>query len=228
MRIHYKEKIKLKHYTVVLFDLDGTIIDPKIGLINSVKFALDRMKIEYNQTDTFERFIGPPLDYSFQKFFSLSESQAQKAVDFYRIYYKKSGIEENHLYPGIKELFEDLVKQNILLYVATSKPTTFAIDILNHYNIANCFEEIVGANLDLTRTAKKEIIEYILTKYPNIDPNNCIMIGDRNYDIIGAHSSQMDSIGVLYGYGSREEMNKIKPTYIAETINDLRKILLLK
>ena len=184
------------------------------------------MKIEYGQSDTFEKFIGPPLDQSFQHFYSLSESQAREAVESYRIYYKKSGIEENHLYQGIKELFEDLVRQNILLYVATSKPTPFAIDILKHYNITNYFEEIVGSNLDLTRTAKKEIIEYILTKYTNIDPNSCVMIGDRKYDIIGAQNNQIDSIGVLYGYGSYEEMKEIKPTYIAESVDELRKILL--
>ena len=216
----------MKHYTVILFDLDGTIIDPKIGIINSVKFALNNMKIEYNQTDSFEKFIGPPLDQSFQNFYSLSKSQAREAVESYRIYYRKKGIEENHLYQGIKELFEDLVKQNILLYVATSKPTLFAIDILKHYNITNFFEEIVGSNLDLTRSAKKEIIEYILTKNHNIDPNNCVMIGDRNYDIIGAQNNQIDSIGVLYGYGSYEEMKEVKPTYIAKSIDELRKILL--
>lgn len=216
----------MKHYTVALFDLDGTIIDPKIGIINSVKFALNNMKIEYSQTDTFEKFIGPPLDQSFQNFYSLSESQAKEAVESYRIYYKKKGIEQNHLYQGIKELFEDLVKQNILLYVATSKPTPFAIAILKHYNITNFFEEIIGSNLDLTRSAKKEIIEYILTENSNIDLNNCIMIGDRNYDIIGAQENKIDSIGVLYGYGSYEEMKEVKPTYIAETIAELRKILL--
>lgn len=184
------------------------------------------MKIEYSQSDTFEKFIGPSLDQSFQNFYSLSESQAKKAVESYRIYYKKKGIEQNHLYQGIKELFEDLVKQNILLYVATSKPTPFAIDILKNYNITNFFEEIVGSNLDLTRSAKKEIIEYILTKYPNIDPNSCVMIGDRKYDIIGAQDNQIDSIGVLYGYGSFKEFKEANPTYFAETIADLRKILL--
>jgi len=216
----------LKHYTVALFDLDGTIIDSKIGIINSVKFALTKMKIEYSQTDTFEKLIGPPLDQSFQNFYSLSESQAKEAVESYRIYYKKKGIEQNHLYHGIKELFEDLIKQNIILYVATSKPTPFAIDILKKYNISNYFEEIVGSNLDLTRSTKKEIIEYILTKNSNIDINNCVMIGDRNYDIIGAQNNQIDSIGVLYGYGSYEEMKEVKPTYITKTIDELRKILL--
>ena len=216
----------MKQYTVILFDLDGTIIDPKIGVINSVKYALDCMKIEYNQTDSFEKFIGPPLEQSFQNYYSLSESQAREAIEFYRINYKKSGIEEHHLYIGIKELIQDIVNQNILLFVATSKPTSFAIEILKHYNIADHFKEIVGSNLDLTRTAKKEIIEYILTKYPNIDPNSCIMIGDRKYDIIGAQKNQIDSIGVLYGYGSFEEFKEVNPTYIAETIADLRKILL--
>lgn len=209
-----------------MFDLDGTIIDPLIGIVNSVKYALDCMKIEYSKTETFEKFIGPPLDQSFQNFYSLSESEAREAVEFYRVYYKKSGIEENHPYQGIKELIHDLGEQNILLFIATSKPTPFAIDILKHYKLDKYFEEIVGANLDLTRTAKKEIIGYILTKYPNINPNNCVMIGDRSFDIIGAQVNQLDSIGVLYGYGSIEEFREANPTYIAETIPDLRKILL--
>jgi phosphoglycolate phosphatase len=216
----------MKHYTVALFDLDGTIIDPIIGIVNSVKYALDCMKIDYNPTDSFEKFIGPPLDQSFQNFYSLSESGAREAVEFYRVYYKKSGMKENHLYTGIKDLIQDMAKQNILLFVATSKPTLFAIDILKYYQLADYFKEIVGANMDLTRTAKNEIIGYILSKNLNIDPNNCVMIGDRSYDIIGAQENQLDSIGVLYGYGSNEEMKEVKPTYMAETVDDLRKILL--
>ena len=100
----------MKHYTVALFDLDGTIIDPIIGIVNSVKYALDCMKIAYDPTESFEKFIGPPLDQSFQNFYSLSESEAREAVELYRVYYKKSGMQENHLYTGINELIQDMSK----------------------------------------------------------------------------------------------------------------------
>ncbi len=216
----------MKKYSTVLFDLDGTIIDPIIGIVNSVKYALDTMEIEYDPTETFEKFIGPPLDESFRNYYSLSDSQAKKAVDHYRINYKKRGMGENHLYPGIAALIKDLFSRNILLFLATSKPTPFAIEILHHYKLDLYFQEIVGSNLDLTRTAKKEIIGYILQKFPDIDPRRCIMIGDRYYDIIGAQQNHIDSIGVSYGYGSFTELQKAHSTHIADSVEALRKILL--
>jgi phosphoglycolate phosphatase len=216
----------MKKYSTILFDLDGTIIDPIVGIVNSVKFALDTMKIEYDPSESFKKFIGPPLDESFRNFYSLSDSQAKNAVDHYRINYKKQGMGQNHLYPGIAALIKDLYSRNILLFLATSKPTPFAIEILQHYKLNHYFQEIIGSNLDLTRTAKNEIIGYILQKFPDIDPRRCVMIGDRNYDIVGAQQNHIDSIGVNYGYGSFTELQDANSTYIADSVEALRKILL--
>ena len=216
----------MKKYTTILFDLDGTLIDPKIGIVNSVKFALEAMGISYDPAESFEKFIGPPLDESFRQFYSLSTSQAKMAVEQYRIHYKKRGMGENHLYPGIADLIKELHQQDVLLFVATSKPTPFATDILHHYQLDHYFQEIVGSNLDLTRTAKKEIIGYILQKFPAIDPRRCVMIGDRDYDIIGAKQNHVGSIGVSYGYGSVLELREANSTYIADSVGALRNILL--
>lgn len=216
----------MKEYSVILFDLDGTIINPKLGIVNSVQYAANQLQIEVTEPTLLENFIGPPLLHSFRKYFSLTESEARTAIDHFRIYFRQTGIRENHLYPGIKKLLEDLAQQNRTLYVATSKPTPFACDILEHYNLSHLFEEIVGSNLNLTRTAKTEIIGYILNKYPKMQSNTCVMIGDRSYDIIGAQNNQIDSVGVLWGYGSEDEIISMHPTFIVKHINDLRQIFL--
>lgn len=214
-------------YKMILFDLDGTISDPKIGITKSVQYALQKMDIYESDIDKLECFIGPPLQTSFAEYYDFDERKTKEAINFYRERFKEKGMFENELYEEIPLLLKSLYDQGIILVVATSKPTVFAEQILQYFNISQFFDLIVGSNLDGTRTSKTEIIQYILNKFHNYKLDEFIMIGDRKHDIIGALNTGIDSIGVTYGYGSLEELKEIKPTYIVNNINQLKDTLML-
>lgn len=207
-------------YTNILFDLDGTLTDPKQGITKSVQYALAKFNIFEENLDKLEPFIGPPLADSFMEIYAFSESDAKTAIAYYREYFQDKGIFDNILYPGMKELLELLTNQQRNLRVATSKPTVFAERILKYFEIDKYFQFICGSNLDGTRTDKSEIIKYILDE-ENLVIDDTLMIGDRKHDIIGAHKNGMASIGVGYGYGSEQELIEIKPTFYVKTVQEL-------
>ncbi|RYM07301.1 HAD family hydrolase [Sporolactobacillus sp. THM7-7] len=209
-----------------LFDLDGTLTDPKIGITKSVQYALKRMGIDEPDLDRLECFIGPPLMESFSTYYQMNEADARKAIGFYRERFKEKGLFENALYPDVPNLLQSLKDARHTLIVATSKPTVFSERILTHFRIDGYFDAIVGSNLDGTRSAKAEIIQYILNHYQNRDPDQFVMVGDRKHDIIGAKESGIDSIGVTYGYGSIEEIRCAEPTYVADDRFELGDLLM--
>ena len=186
----------MKH---LLFDLDGTIIEPKEGIVNSIRRAADLMGAVMPTEEELHQFIGPPIMDSFQEKLKLSYEQALKAVDYFRNYYAETGIHQNALFPGIADVLHALKQEGYILYVATSKPTVFAKEILEEHALDTYFVEIVGCNLDNSRSDKTEIIDYIVQKY-NLDTTQCLMIGDTKFDIIGAKNHKMISIGVTYGH----------------------------
>lgn len=206
-------------YSTILFDLDGTLTDPKMGITKSVQYALRKFNIIEEDLDKLEPFIGPPLANSFMELYSFSELESKKAVEFYREYFKDTGLYENELYAGMNKLLEMLINQKRVLMVATSKPTIFAEKILKYFNIDKYFDFICGSNLDGTMSDKTEIIRYIV-KEKNINKQRTVMVGDRKHDIIGAHNNGIDSIGVSYGYGSEEELKNSKPTHIIKSVQD--------
>ena len=206
-------------YTTILFDLDGTLTDPKMGITKSVQYALRKFNIIEEDLDKLEPFIGPPLANSFMELYSFSKLESKKAVEYYREYFKDTGLYENELYAGMNELLEMLINQKRVLMVATSKPTIFAERVLKYFNIDKYFEFICGSNLDGTMSDKSEIIRYIV-KEKNLNKQRTVMVGDRKYDIIGAHNNGIDSIGVSYGYGSEKELKNIKPTHIIKSVQD--------
>ncbi|GGH77405.1 phosphoglycolate phosphatase [Pullulanibacillus pueri] len=213
-------------YKVILFDLDGTLSDPKVGITQSVQYALREMGIIEPNLDKLDCFIGPPLQDSFAEYYDFDEVQTLKAIDLYRERFKEKGMFENKLYPGIPLLLKSLKEEGVTLVVATSKLTIFAEQILKYFNIDHYFQLIVGSHLDGTRSSKTEIIQYILKKYKQYDLDQFIMIGDRKFDMIGANRTKIDSVGVTYGYGSYEELSQNKPTYIAKNVNQLKDILM--
>lgn len=217
-----------KKYDFILFDLDGTLSDPKIGITKSVQFALDQMGIRIDNLDELDVFIGPPLQQSFSDYYSFDEAQTQIAIKHYRERFSDVGMYENTLYDHIPALLQELKENGHTLVVATSKPTVFAKEILKYFNIHHHFDLIVGSNLDGTRTSKTEIIQYILDHYRQQTSEAFIMIGDRKHDIIGAHNTGIDSIGVTYGYGSIEEITQINPTFYVSTVLELKDFLLHK
>ncbi|MFJ7942021.1 HAD family hydrolase [Peribacillus sp. NPDC096622] len=213
-------------YKVILFDLDGTLSDPKVGITKSVQYALQKMNIVEPDIDKLECFIGPPLQVSFAEYYDLDEKNTQKAIELYRERFKEKGMFENELYSNIALLLKSLKEQQFTLVVATSKPTVFAEQILKYFNIDQYFELIVGSNLDGTRASKTEIILYILNKYKEFTLSDFIMIGDRKHDIIGAYNTGINSIGVTYGYGSFEELSHSNPTHIVKSVSQLKDILM--
>lgn len=216
----------MDNYKVILFDLDGTLSDPKVGITKSVQYALNRMGIDEPDIDKLECFIGPPLQDSFAEHYNFDETCTQKAIDLYRERFKEKGMFENELYSNIPLLLKSLKEQGYTLIVATSKPTVFAEQILKYFKIEQYFQLIVGSNLDGTRTSKTEIIQYILDKYNEHKLSEFIMIGDRKHDIIGASNTGIDSIGVTYGYGSFEELSHSNPTHIVRSVNQLKDSLM--
>jgi len=207
-------------YSNILFDLDGTITDSKIGIINSIKQALSNFNIQENDTVVLNQFLRPPLLDSFKNVYKLSESDARLALTYYREYYSDKGIFENELFPGIIPLLEKLTNDKKTIYMATSKPTVYAKEIARHFRIGHYFRSIYGSNIDGSRSDKTEIIKYLMAT-ENIDPAQTIMIGDRKHDMIGAKNNGIDSIGVVYGYGGEQEMKETDPTYIIHTTGDL-------
>lgn len=208
------------NYKNVLFDLDGTLTDPKVGITKSVQYALAKFNIIEPDLSKLEFFIGPPLQNSFMEAYSFTEEQAWDAVTHYREYFKEQGIYENELYEGIKELLELLKSQGRDLFVATSKPEVFALSILSHFELDSYFTHVCGSELDGTRSDKTEIIKFIVDKY-HLNPMETVMIGDRKHDLIGAHNNNIHSIAVGFGYGTEEELIAAEPTYHTQTVKDL-------
>ncbi len=212
-------------YRILLFDLDGTLTDSKEGITKSVQYALSKLGIIEDNLHNLEKFIGPPLDESFSGFYSLGKDEVRDAIKYYREYYSTKGIYENDLYPGIPELLKKLRESDKKMYIATTKPTIFAVEVLKHFNLDDYFSEIVGSFLDGRRTSKDELIKFILSRIPEVSKNKIVMIGDRRHDILGAKQTGIDSIAVSYGYGSLEELVKAEPTYIAGSIEELYQLI---
>lgn len=203
-------------YNVFLFDLDGTITDSAPGIMNSIRYALDKMGEPIPEEAVLRKFIGPPLWQSFEEFCGLSKEKAEYAVKCYREYYKDNGIFENSLYPGVEEFIKSVKASGKEVYLATSKPTIFANRILEYFDILKYFDGVVGSNLDGTMTDKAEIIDAVLKMTSEKDLSRIIMFGDRNYDVIGAHKNGIACVGVLFGFGSREELSEAGAEYIVE------------
>lgn len=208
----------------ILFDLDGTVTDPAIGITSAVMHSLEKLGIEVPPREELYKFIGPPLWDSYMKYYGLSREEADHAVKLYREYYSVTGLFENDIYVGIPELLQDLADAGRTVVLATSKPTVFSERILDHYGIRAPFSLVVGSELNGTRVNKDEVIRYILDTLPGTAPS--VMIGDRDYDVVGAQKNHMPSIGVLWGYGSREEFVNAGANAIVENVEELRHLLL--
>lgn len=216
----------MKRYKYVLFDLDGTITDPKIGITKSVAYALKHFGIEIEDLGSLCKFIGPPLRNSFVEYYGFSQDDAEIAIQKYREYFGVTGLYENTIYNGMEELLKNLNNEGIMLIVATSKPTVYAVKILEHFDLLKYFSFVAGSELNGDRSIKAEVINYALVENHIEDISRAIMIGDREHDIIGAKKVGISSIGVLYGYGSRKELEKAGADLIAEAVEDISNILI--
>lgn len=186
----------------IFFDLDGTLTDSAEGITNSVAYVLKHYGISVKDKSTLNVFVGPPLVESFMKYYGFDREQARASVEIYREYFEDKGMFENAVYPGIPELLDGLKKDGYKLYVATSKPEQYSVKIIEHFGLAEYFEMVGGA-----------------------DMNEIVMVGDRENDMNGAKQNHMESVGVLYGYGSREELENSGAGHIAKTVEELGKVL---
>ncbi|KPK73783.1 5'-nucleotidase [candidate division WOR_3 bacterium SM23_60] len=214
-----------RHYNFFIFDLDGTLTDPKVGITNSIRYALERLDIKEGDESRLVKFIGPPLLESFCRYYGLSDSRARQAIDYYREYFTNKGIFENQVYDGIRDLLSRLHKHKCQLVIATSKPTIYAKRILKHFRLHGYFDLVVGSNMDLTRSSKSEVITEVLKFMPD-SKGKAILIGDRADDVIVAKAYMIDSVAVGYGYGSESELIAAKPTYTIRTVGELTRLLL--
>lgn len=211
---------------VVLFDLDGTLTDAAPGIINCIAYALDDMGIEHPDAATMRTFLGPPLAVTFGEHFGMNEEQIRAAIDTYRERYHDVGLFENEVYDGIPALLAGLREQDITLAVATSKPTYSATRILEHFELAEYFTFIGGAELDGSRDSKALVIEHVLaTTGVHPKTQSMRMVGDRRHDVEGARSHGIDTIGVLWGYGDVEELTTAGAISLAATPTELGGLL---
>lgn len=220
----------MERKTHILFDLDGTLTDPKEGITKSVRHALNHYGIQVEDLDSLCPFIGPPLTDSYKKFYGFSDQQAWEGVLVYREYFSVKGWLENKEYPGIREMLQSLKDAGKVLLVATSKPEEFAVRILEHFKLAEYFDFIGGADMEETRGRKADVIRYVLEQCGLGEGqealSGAVMVGDREHDVLGARECGLECVGVLYGYGSREEMEACKASHVVETVEELGKYLL--
>ena len=207
----------------ILFDLDGTLTEPFEGITNSVLYALRKCGIEEGDMAKLKAFIGPPLVSSFSELYGMTQEEARRAVSFYREYYAEKGIFENAVIAGIPELLRALQNEGCSLFVATSKPEPFAGRIIERFSLSPYIARVFGASLDETRIEKGEVIAYAL-KEGGIAKESALMVGDRKHDILGAKENGIRSMGVLFGYGSREELIFAGADEIAETPEEVLRI----
>ncbi len=212
-------------YTTILFDLDGTLTDPGLGITNSVMYALGKFGINVKDRGELYRFIGPPLYYSFTTFYGFLHDDAEAAVRYYREYFGDIGIFENKVYAGVPGMLSTLKNSGKRLVLATSKPEVYAKRILDHFELDRYFDFVGGATMDATRNNKSDVISYVLDSVGVTDKSTCVMIGDREHDILGAKANGIDSVGVLYGYGSREELSDAGANYIVSTVDGIPPLL---
>jgi phosphoglycolate phosphatase len=216
---------KLQAKKVLLFDLDGTLTDPGTGITRSVAYALEAFGLRIEDLNSLCCFIGPPLKDSFMKYYGFSEEKALQAIEKYREYFRETGIFENEPIAGVESLLRHLAGQGKRLIVATSKPKLFADRILEHFHLAQYFSLVCGSELDGTRSKKGEVIGYALEQAAVADRETAVMVGDREHDVIGAREAGIDCIGVLYGYGAREELESADAVLIVESAEELDRAL---
>ena len=212
----------------LLFDLDGTLTDPKEGITKSVRHALEHFGIHVKELEQLTPFIGPPLTDSFESFYGFTHEQALEGVRVYREYFSVQGWRENREYAGIREMLEALKRAGLSLFVATSKPEVYAKRILDYFSMTEYFDFVGGADLEGKRVRKADVIRYTLAGAGLGEDGGilkqAVMVGDREHDILGAKAVGLASVGVLYGYGSRGELEAAGADAIVETPRDLAQL----
>jgi phosphoglycolate phosphatase len=211
--------------SAILFDLDGTLTDPKLGITRCIQFALSELGYKSPDADELHWCIGPPIKDSFSLLLNTSDDTVVvQAISVYRSRFATIGLFENSLYPQIIETLEAIRFADYKTFVATSKPHIYATQIIEHFGLSSLFDGIYGSELDGTRSVKSQLISHILAT-EQLSPSHVVMVGDRSHDMIGAKHNSVTAIGVTYGYGTEEELKTHGADLIAHTPNDISKLL---
>lgn len=208
----------------VLFDLDGTLTDPALGITNGIIHMLEKTGREVPPREKLYYFIGPPLIPSFKSVFGMTDDEAAEALAYYREYFSVTGLFENEPYDGIADALGRIRSAGMTLALATSKPEVFAERILERFELKEYFDVIGGATMDEKRSTKADVIEYVLDKL-GASPEETVMVGDRLHDVEGAAKFGIPTVGVLWGYGSREEFEECGARWIAATMDEMVDII---
>lgn len=211
----------MKTYRLILFDLDGTLTDPTAGLVASFAYALDSMGVDYGKRENLTRFIGPPLKEEWIRTYGFSREEGERALTLFREVFAARGWCDNRMFDGVPAMLATLRAAGKKIALATSKPEIFARKILDLFGILDAFDVIGAATLDGSREKKSEVIEYVLAQFPDIPRDAAILVGDRKYDAEGAALTGIDSLGVRYGCGSREELDAAPFTAYAGTVEEI-------
>lgn len=209
----------------VLFDLDGTLTDSQDGIMNAIEYALEYYGIQVKERDSLRPFLGPPLSESMQKYCGFDRVKAVEAVEKFREYYNTRGKFENKVYPGVESMLKAVQETGCRLYVATSKPEEIAREILEHFGLAGYFDYIGGATSDDSRVKKSDVVRYVMDKAGIDRADEAVMVGDRKHDIVGAKENGLEAVGVLYGYGDRQELEAAGADYLAEQAEEIIRFL---
>ena len=210
----------------LFFDLDGTLTDPAEGICGCIRYALEKDGRPTGPMEEYFPWIGPPLEFSFREFVGASDEDTPRLVAYYRERFSTVGLFENKVYPGIHELLASLKAAGAHMAIATGKPTVFTERILERFELRQYFDCVNGITLGAAPESKAEVIQRGMEQMGVTEPSRCVMIGDRKHDVQGAKECGMACIGVLYGFGSREEFCAAGADLIAETVSDLEKILM--
>lgn len=217
----------MKNYEYILFDLDGTLTDSKPGITECIAYALDKENIPYTQA-ILDKMVGPPFRISMKEFLGQEPDEIEKLISLYRGVYEVTGYKHCNVYDGVVEMLSALKNAGKKLAVATSKPMKFTNLIMRDFDLGKYFDFVGGASSDASKEAKCDVIHMVLDNLKVEDKSKVLMVGDRLYDIEGAHIENVDCAAVLYGYGNREEFEKYKAEYILETPQDVVKLVLGK
>jgi phosphoglycolate phosphatase len=207
----------------IFFDLDGTLTDPRDGVVRCIAYALEQLGSESPEPSELERYIGPPLYESFAALLNSNDAKLLKrAVELYRERFVSTGMFENTIYAGIPDALQKLKNALYKLVVVTSKPTVFARQIIDHFGLERIFHNIYGSELNGVRADKRQLIAHVLEQ-EQIHPSEAVMVGDREHDLKGALANGVLPVGVLWGYGSREELTQAGALLLCDTPESLAK-----
>lgn len=216
----------MPNYSHILFDLDGTLTNPRLGIGNSLKYALRQMQIDGYNDEILERFVGPPLQDGFKNLFGLNERNTELAVEHFRIYYGDQGLYENIPYPGISELLEELHFSGKRIYVVTSKLEKYAKMIIRHFEFDRYIDDLIGAEATGNHSGKGQLIFELMERNRIPASDSVVMIGDTHYDMNGAKENEISSIAVTYGFGTPENLRNCDPDQLVDSVDELAELLI--